>query len=361
MARKLKVLMAGPDPCARGGVATVARNYLSSKLVDLCDVRYLVTMREGSKASKLETALASYREFARIVEGFDVVHLHASKGASLVRKHQLAKCAHKHGVPYVIHLHSGKFAQEFEASGAAKQRAVKRFFDQAACVIALSEEWKTYLAKHVCAAETVFVLHNAVPIPQCCSQAHNHAVLFMGRLDDNKSPDVLIRAVAAAASKVPDISAVLAGDGDSQPYRKLASDLGIADRVEFCGWVAEGKEDLFSRCSAFCLPSKAEGMPMSLLEAMAHGLAAVATPVGGVSRVIDDGRNGFLFPVGDVDALARILGKLFSDANEARAVSRAARTTVKQRFGMDAHVQALMGVYRRACASVGVGAKEGCR
>lgn len=361
MERKLKVLMVGPDPCARGGVATVARNYLSSKLVDLCDVRYLVTMREGSKASKLKMALTSYREFARIVEGFDVVHLHVSKGASLVRKHQLAKCAQKHGVPYVIHLHTGQFDQIFEAASAAKRREIADFFNGATRVIALSEEWKEYLIQHVCPADKVTVLYNAVPISFQGTQACNHSILFLGRLGERKSPDVLIRAVAVLASDVPGISAVFAGDGDSQPYRKLASDLGIADRVEFCGWVTDGREDLFSRCSVFCLPSKAEGMPMSLLEAMAHGLAAVATPVGGVSRVIDDGRNGFLFPVGDVDALARILGKLFFDANEARAVSRAARTTVKQRFGMDAHVQALMDVYRQACASVGVSVKEGCR
>ncbi len=351
----LKVLMMGPDLSARGGITSVVRGYLDAGLADMCDLRYIPSMVDGPKFRKLLVAARAYAELSRGLKDADVVHLHLSKGASYTRKRLFALRARKAGVPYVIHLHTGEFDRLFEVAGEEKRAEVRDLFGGAAAVIALSEEWRDYLAANVCAAERIAVLHNAVDIPPEPSYPSNGSVLFLGRLDDRKSPDALIRAGAALLPRHPEMRLVFAGDGDVARYEALAAELGVAGSCEFLGWVSGDREALLSSCPVFCLPSRAEGMPMALLEAMAHGMAVVATPVGGVPQVVRDGENGLLVPVGDDAALAGALDGVLSDAELRLRLGRAARRTVEAGFGMEAHLRRLMEIYRKAVAARGGG------
>jgi len=356
--RQLKVLMAGPSPYANGGVASVARNYLEQGLADRCDLRYITTMKEGSKIYKLFLALASYAEFSRIVQKYDLVHLHVSKGASITRKRLLAQCAQRKGVPYIIHLHSGQFDQVFESADESGKRILRDFFRGAAAVIALSEEWKNYLVSQLCPPEQVVVLHNAVQVPERVSFKQNHTVLFLGRLDSNKSPDVLIRAVTLIANKFSDLKFLFAGDGDIETYQSLARDLNVEKYCEFLGWVSD-PEPLFKHSDIFCLPSKAEGMPMALLEAMAHGLAPVVTPVGGIPSFIKDGVNGYLVPVGDSKVLAKTLASLISNSSLRAKVGSSARATIRDYFSMDTHLDKLVSLYQKVSDQSSCFSKQG--
>lgn len=138
---------------------------------------------------------------------------------------------------------------------------------------------------------------------------------------------------------------VFAGDGEIEKYESLANDLGISAQCEFLGWVSKEKEQLFSSCSVFCLPSKAEGMPMSLLEAMAHGLAVIATPVGGIPQVIKQDKNGILMPLDDVNYLAKALNVLFDNFDLRERLGKSARLTIKQDFDMQVHLGKLIDIY----------------
>lgn len=353
MERKIKVLMAGPDPDAQGGVASVAKNYVEGGLADACDLRYVKTMAEGGKPRKLAIAIAAYLEFSGALRDADVVHLHMSKGASYARKRFLALRAKRVGVPYVIHLHTGEFGMLFEAVGDKKKEEIRSLFCGAAAVIALSEEWGDYLAANVCPAEKVEVVYNAVAVPSApCSPCAHQGVLFLGRLDANKSPDVLLFASKRALSRHPGARILLAGDGEPGRYAEIARELGIADRCDFLGWVSgEGKEALFDRTAVYCLPSRAEGMPMALLEAMAHGLPVIATEVGGIPSVIEDGENGFLMAVGDDESMAALLDRLLSDGGLRTRMGLAARRTVEEKFAMAPHVKRLISIYEKAVSA----------
>lgn len=346
MSKRLKVLMAGPSPYANGGVASVARNYLEQGLADRCDLRYITTMKEGNKFYKLFLALASYAEFSRVVQNYDLVHLHVSKGASITRKRLLAKCAQRKGIPYIIHLHSGQFDQVFEAADESEKGILRDFFNEAAAVIALSEEWKEYLVPRLCPPEQVAVLHNAVQVPKKASFSYSRTVLFLGRLGVRKNPEVLLRAGKKLIEQFSDLKLIFAGDGDIAAYQNLANDLGIEKYCEFLGWVSD-IEILFKRSCIFCLPSKAEGMPMALLEAMAHGLVPVVSPVGGIPSLVEDGINGYLVPVGDSEVLAETLMGLFSNPSLCARVGAFARRTIQDHFSMDAHLDKLELLYRK--------------
>jgi glycosyltransferase involved in cell wall biosynthesis len=122
--------------------------------------------------------------------------------------------------------------------------------------------------------------------------------------------------------------------------------LGISDAVALPGWVTGAeKEAWMQRASVFVLPSYAEGMPMSLLEAMAAGIPTVSTAVGSVPEVVTDGVNGFLMAPGDTAALAKLLGRLLRDAGLRASVAAAARATVRRRFGADRMLARLEHLY----------------
>lgn len=355
MDRRLRVLMAGPDPHANGGIATVARNYLQSDLVQRCDLRYITTMVEGSKPRKLGVAARAFAAYARELPRADLVHLHLSKGASFTRKRMLACLAYRQGVPYVIHLHSGEFVNRYQAASHRVQRQVAELFEKASAVIALSEEWRSALTSEVCSSAPIVVVRNAVSLPPEPTYPVNHTVLYLGRLDRNKSPDVLLRAVARLCPYMPDIKVVFAGDGEVDYYQRLAYTLGISDHCSFLGWVSDEKERLLSEASVFCLPSRTEGMPMSLLEAMSYGIVAIATPVGGVPSVVHDGKNGLLVPVGDDVALSSALANVLGHQEFRQTLGERARATIAEKFSLQAHVEELVDLYSTVALSRGIG------
>jgi glycosyltransferase involved in cell wall biosynthesis len=96
----------------------------------------------------------------------------------------------------------------------------------------------------------------------------------------------------------------------------------------------------------FCLPSHAEGLPMSLLEAMAAGKAAVATDVGGIPEVVRDGENGLLVPANDDARLAAALARLLGDAAARARMGQCARATIEQHYSTEVACGQLSALYR---------------
>ena len=132
-------------------------------------------------------------------------------------------------------------------------------------------------------------------------------VLAVGRLVPNKGMDTLIKAVPEVLARVQEAKFVIAGAGPmDSSLRKLTESLGVGDSVEFLGHRSD-VPDLLRGATVFARPSTLEGMPLTVLEAMATGLPVIATRVGGTPELITDGENGFLIPVGDSHALAEAI------------------------------------------------------
>jgi glycosyltransferase involved in cell wall biosynthesis len=147
----------------------------------------------------------------------------------------------------------------------------------------------------------------------------------VGNFTAKKDQATLLRALAALPDGAPEVMAVLVGLGPLEDdLRGLATELGIAERVVFPG----SRDDVFALLPAFdvfALSSRFEGLPIALLEAMATGVAPVATRVGGIPEVITDGRDGALVDPGDVDGLAGALDGLRQDAALRGRIGDAAR------------------------------------
>lgn len=157
-------------------------------------------------------------------------------------------------------------------------------------------------------------------------------VVFVGRLGPEKRIDVLIAAIAQLKAEGRSVSAVLVGSGPLEgALRDQARTAGVDALVRFVGRDAE-PERWYRSARLLVLASDREGMPNVVLEAMACGLPVVATPVGSVPDLVDDGRTGRLVGVGDPAGLSAAIGELLDDPLASAAMGEAARRRVERGF-----------------------------
>jgi glycosyltransferase involved in cell wall biosynthesis len=139
--------------------------------------------------------------------------------------------------------------------------------------------------------------------------------------------------MAQLPSTLAHARARLGGDGELEQAGAAAKSLGLGERVELLGWVGPAdKPHLLGTATVYALPSYHEGLPMSVLEAMAAGMPVVTTPVGGIPEAVTDGVEGFLIQPGDIDALRERLQRLLSDSELARRMGEAGRRKVESTF-----------------------------
>lgn len=141
--------------------------------------------------------------------------------------------------------------------------------------------------------------------------------------------------------------ATLAGDGASAPYRRRAEELGLADRVSFSGWVdSDEARAMLADTDVLVLPSHAEGLPMSVIEAFAHGVAVVSTPVGAIPEILEDAVNGLLVSPGDSAQLAQALLTILQDEPLRRRLAESGRRTWEDRLDISSFSQQLALFWR---------------
>jgi glycosyltransferase involved in cell wall biosynthesis len=179
---------------------------------------------------------------------------------------------------------------------------------------------------------SVRTIHNGVPDqgvrPPLPRTSAEPVIGAMGRIERQKGFDILIRALA----HIGEGSLVLVGDGSERgALDKLARQVGVADRVVWAGW-SENARGYLGSFDVFVLPSRFEGFPLALLEAMLARSAVVATDVGSVAEAVFDGETGLLVPPEDPPALARAIERLLADADLRRRLGDQGRTLVLDRF-----------------------------
>ncbi len=170
-------------------------------------------------------------------------------------------------------------------------------------------------------------------------------VVSIGRLHRQKGFDVLLEAFRALARRHPRSRLLIGGDGpERQRLRARCIDLGLGGHVSFLGAVADPWE-ILAAADIFVLPSRYEGMPNVLLEAMSASLPVVATAVGAVPEMVRDGGEGYLVAAEDDDALLAALDRLARHPELRRRMGRQGRHTVEARFSMEASIQGLQDIY----------------
>jgi glycosyltransferase involved in cell wall biosynthesis len=175
-------------------------------------------------------------------------------------------------------------------------------------------------------------------------------LLFVGRLASNKGLIRLLEAFNAIARRDPTATLVLVGEdgGMAAAVDARTSALGLAGRVRRVGHVADDRTlaAAYREARALVLPSDYEAFGLVILEALAQGTPVVASKVGGIPEIVEDGRSALLVPPGSSSALAEALGRLWDDPDLGRRLGEAGRSTVVPRYTWEGVAEAVERIYR---------------
>ncbi len=210
--------------------------------------------------------------------------------------------------------------------------ALVREFD---LVVVRGSKAKRFLADRKVCRPPVIITGSIEPPPDVDLSDRTYDLIFVGRLTEIKQPDHFVAVVASVARTLPNVRAVVVGDGPSSAaVQRQAADLGVSGNIEFAGrrddvpaWLAKSK--------VFVLTSRSEGLSIAMAEAMGHGLPAVSARVGESSDLVVDGVTGWLVTPNAIDEYAdRIVALLSDDALRGR-MSRAARAAAIELASVD--------------------------
>ena len=359
---RYRVVMSGPLPPAIGGMASVIGALSQSALAKETD---LVLFDTGKKTAANRTLLQGVQARLRLIREWSallagqtgtIAHIHTCSGFTYFLDGILAAVARRHGCRVVLHVHGGLFDAFLDGLNPVMLRTAQRIARRADLLIALSEDWKGRLTQRL-PDSRIAVVQNGVAALGCEPEpgTHEHPTfVFLGNLSRLKGVDVLLDAMDLAKS---DWHVQLAGSeaepGFADWLRAEIDRRRLGSRVSLLGpVVGAAKQQLLAHADAFVLPSLAEGLPMSVLEAMAASLPVVATNVGALPEVIGEGIEGHLVPPGHAAALAQALDEIAGmSAPQREAMGARAHATYKSRYSVDAMAQALLEIYEEWLAN----------
>jgi glycosyltransferase involved in cell wall biosynthesis len=335
MPERPRVLHMGPDPAIGGGMAAAMRGLLSSPLADRYRLEVVPTYRDARPLPRLaifcvalvRLAVWSLRRRGR------VVHIHATVRGSAYRKSVCVLAAKLLRRRVVLHVHSGAGdIGAFRAGlGSLSLALFRAAFAVSDAVLAVSSASAEALRSAGAMAE-IEVVPNAAPLAPAFERSDPpdgevRVVYLGGFANPAKGSDVLIEALALP--REARLRVTIAGPGE--PLAEVAALIAGDPSLEWVGWLDAGEKDqLLQRSQVFVMPSRSEGLPMALLEAMAYGMAVVATRVGGIPEVVEDGAEGLLIPSEQPRAIVDALCRLAADAELRKRLGRAARGRVER-------------------------------
>lgn len=334
----MNVLMIGPHQRLNGGVASVTSDLLCQFQNDTdITIMSLATINSKSK-SRYPDNFARFLVALvwRSLSGkFDIAHIHLASKGSTYRKVVVMALLRMLGKKYLVHLHGAKFDRFFLSLPKPIAFLVTHYLSQASFVVALSRSWETWLKGNL-KLENTQVITNGAPSAMRKIDASIYSkkfvCLFAGRLDDRKGPHELLKACSAPPLK-GQIEIWFAGDGNYERYESLARDLDLSEDCRFLGWLQ--REDFYQRLNqadVFVLPSFAEGMPISIIEAMSAGIPVISTKVGGIPELVHSGETGILIEAGDTAALHHAIKKMFEDPSVRSGMAQASLELYESRF-----------------------------
>lgn len=316
-------------------------------------VELVATHREGPVLSR---ALAFVHGLTRylcvlVSRRPDLVHLHTAKNGSFTRKAVLLWLARAARVPAILHVHDGEFRAFYDRSPRVGRWIIRRTLARAGAVVALGEGWARRLREIVPEARYA-AIPNAVRIVGPSPRARDGEqvrVVFLGRIDDAKGAFTLLDAWARAVPSMPAERArlTIAGHGEVERARAVVADNDLGESVELLPWQSAAQvAELLAGAHVLTLPSRSEGLPMVVLEAMARGLCVVASRVGGIPDLVEDGTSGVLVPADDVEALAAALGTVITDSRIRNRLGDAALDRARREFDVDTVWRRFDALYR---------------
>jgi glycosyltransferase involved in cell wall biosynthesis len=235
-------------------------------------------------------------------------------------------------------------------SNRLSRNLIKKVLGRATHITATGELLKrTALRLNPDAAGKITVIPFGVTVPDDIAPLPPPPVrlCFIKQHRPKYGPDILLRALAEVKKSVPDITLSMAGDGEmTASLKRLATELQLTQNVSFVGFIPnERMYSFLRRHHIMVMPSLVEGFGVASLEAAACGRPVIASNVGGVPEVVQDGRTGILVPPGDHRRLAEAIVKLSGDAQLCRQMGQAGHRFVKENYSWEKSLDMMCSLY----------------
>jgi glycosyltransferase involved in cell wall biosynthesis len=353
-----RVLIVGPLLPPLGGVQHITDMQLHSSLAREFELHVVDTskrqLRCAVESPTWKTPLNFVRHFSRLILQLvrvrpHVALIHGSSSLSFLRDWVFMVTARLAGAKVICHYHGSGYAR-FPSCETRSGRAIGRFLmsvAQRVIVIsptyqrAMGEAWKRDdLAWAPNMADVALFRSMAADTPAPWLARGSRAVLFVGRLSAPKGLYDLFDAIPRVIERHPEVNFVLVGVAESDAMepviRAAAERRGIASRVTFLGSLeGQKKAAAFVTSQMIVVPSRTEGFPLVIPEAMAAGLPVITTAVGAIPDFVKDGEDGFLIPPKDPQMLADRICRLLDDESLRRRMSERVRARASREFATE--------------------------
>lgn len=342
--------MIGPARNVMGGISSVVNCYFETSLIHRVNLTYIESHCDGSKIKKLFKAIISYFKFIYILVStkIDIVHIHTSYNMSFYRKTAFFLIAKFFLKNIILHVHSGRF-DSFCNKNKFNKYLVRMIFQHSKVIIALSNYWKDIFLNYS-DNKNVKVIYNPINIEKYSSTLDKKSTeiifVFMGVLNKAKGVYDLLDVIEKLIIKYKNIKFKLCGNGQLDEVRTIIKKKEMNEYIELTGWIGEKEKIRTLRESdIFVLPSYIEGLPMSILEAMASGLPIISTNIGGIPEAVINGENGFIIEAGDKESLYEKSLLLIGSEELRYKMGNANSKILKMKFSSELIASQLVEVY----------------
>ncbi|MDR3534449.1 MAG: WecB/TagA/CpsF family glycosyltransferase [Rhodopila sp.] len=358
--RKVVLMFAGGGVAhTSGGVGTLIR-YLQDEWANEPDappVRVIDTRGQGGMDSMVHSFLKGLCLLLYLgsTGRIGIVHAHMTTRGSAVRKSILGLLANLLGIPVIMHLHGADFREFYDGLPRPFRKGIRFALNHARFVVVLGGGWREFLVSDMgIAPDKIAVILNGVPLPVDKDKVEKQPdeairIAFLGRLGERKGVPELLEALRSPGLTARSWTATIAGDGPVEKFRQVVGKTGLQDRVTLPGWLdRDATSDLLRRADIFVLPSHHEAMPIAILEAMAHGLAVIATPVGVIPEFLTNGETALLVPPGIPGRLAEAIARLIDDADERQRLGAAGHAVFRASLDISVVASRILALYQAA-------------
>lgn len=306
------VLYIGPED-KNGGIGAVLKIYNKY----LYNFKLLTTNSSNNlplKVFKFSITIILYCIILINDKFIKIIHLHSASNGSFTRKIILSIIGKAFNKKIIFHIHGGSF-DKFATKSFIYKKIIQFLLKKMNVIICLSESWKSFFETEL-DLKNIFVLGNPIELKSFGTFFDNSntlKLLYLGSLNQQKGIfDFIEYLKSNKYFKDKKIILSIGGIGDIASLQKSLENTD--HQIEYLGWLDDIRKDkALNECDIFILPSYIEGLPVSILEALAYSKPIIATNVGGITSIVKSGINGWIFNPGNFQQLDEVFDEIFKN------------------------------------------------
>lgn len=362
------ILMIGPVAPPLGGMTVSLYNLKTSSLKDAYDINVLdiTGFRTRNRCAYfLQGFLYQFFLIFKlisviIIKNPRIVHVHMASFFYFYRRSVDIAISKLFGKKVILHLRGASFVDFYNKSSSFGKFLIRLVLGLSDRIITLSDYWKDFLSS-IAEPGKISVVPNGVKLSEFCLEKHRRAemglsdntvvVFFVGPIGKRKGTFDVLDAIPKVIGKTKDITFVFCGTeefpGELEVFKGRIKELSIDPYFRYAGNIfGQDLRDYYLSCDIFVLPSFAENLPNSVLEAMAAGLPVVVSDVGAIPEVVKDGVNGFIIKAGDIDAIAERIIRLAQNRDLRKSMGIRNIELIKEKYDMPIIAGKISRIYK---------------